>query len=103
MIFSAKEVAIFGCDSQVLADQYASATFIGVDPGQSGGITTGLGSAQGADFLKVGGGQAGVDAANADVLSSQDPRDTGANVELNRAQPSLPPPDDEPSQLPESD
>lgn len=56
---SAKEVAIFGGDSQVLVSQYGDASFIGVDPEQSGGISTALGSAQAADFLLSGGGQAG--------------------------------------------
>ena len=93
---AAREVAIIGCNSQVLAEQYSDTTFIGNDPGPSGGISTVLGSAEGADILEAGGGQAGVDAANAEVLNSQDPRDTGSDVQLNPPVPPPPPPEDPP-------
>jgi RHS repeat-associated protein len=98
---SASEVAIFGCDSQSLAGQYTDTSFIGVDPGASGGISFWLGGNSAAAFLQAGGGQAGVDAANAQVLKSQDPQDTGASVQLNPPQPPPPPPPPPPDELQE--
>ena len=47
----------------------------------------------GASFLEAGGGQAGVDAGNQDILNSQDPRNDGANVELTPPQAPPTPPD----------
>jgi RHS repeat-associated protein len=86
---TAQEVAIVGCQSSSLDYQYSDTTFVGVDPGAGGGITTDLGSAIGASFLQAGGDQAGVDAGNSDIDSSQDSRNDGANVEMTP--PSTPP------------
>jgi RHS repeat-associated protein len=79
---TAQEVAVIGCQSSSLDYQYSDTTFVGVDPGAGGGITTDLGSAIGASFLEAGGNQPGVDAGNQDIQSSQDPRNDGANVEI---------------------
>jgi RHS repeat-associated protein len=79
---TAQEVAVVGCQSSSLDYQYSDTTFVGVDPGAGGGITTDLGSAIGASFLEAGGNQSGVDAGNQDIQSSQDPRNDGANVEI---------------------
>jgi hypothetical protein len=96
---SAKEVAVFGCDSQALAGQYSETTFVGVEGGPSGTISPWLGGNAAAAFVGAGGGQNGVDAANAQVLQSPDPQDTGANVDLTP--PQLPESVPEPSFMPE--
>lgn len=82
---TAKEVAVFGCDSQGLKSEYSDTTYVGMTPGpdSGGGISYWLGGNGGAAFLQANGGQSGVDAVNALVPNSPDARDKGATAKLN--------------------
>jgi RHS repeat-associated protein len=78
---AASSVAIFSCDSHSLSSQYGNSQFVGTNSGPDG---TSLGAldASGAAFVNAGGGQAGVDAANAAIKNSNLPIDKGDSVSL---------------------
>jgi RHS repeat-associated protein len=77
---SASSVALFGCDTSVIAGQYSDTNFTGVQSGANGTTLDTLDFAA-IGFVTAGGGQAGVDAANAAIVNSPFPVDTGDDVE----------------------
>jgi RHS repeat-associated protein len=87
----ASEVALFACNSYDLASQYAGSEFTGVQSGSDGGTDISTIDLMAADWLTAGGGQAGVNAANADINASVYPTDTGDNVESESPAPPPPP------------
>jgi RHS repeat-associated protein len=79
---SASSVALFGCNTSDLANEYAGTNFTGVDSGGPSGATmTDTLDLAAAGWVAAGGGQAGDNAANAAIDNSPYPTDTGSNVE----------------------
>jgi len=76
----ASSVALFGCNSYDLASEYDTTNFTGVQSGPGGTEFETLDS-MASSWLLAGGGQAGDNAANNEILNSNYPVDTGANVQ----------------------
>jgi hypothetical protein len=83
---SASSVALFGCNTYDLTQQYVSTNFTGVQSGKDGVTMTDTLDLMAASWVSAGGGQPGNNASNAAVDNSPHRVDTGSNVESDPAQ-----------------